>query len=266
MSADGSKVFFTTTDALSGADTDSSADIYEAHVSGGGATLTRVSSGAGGAGNSNSCDPVSNSNGEHWNTVGAAKTCDALAIGGGAGIGANNGLAYFLSPEKLDGTSNGAQDQPNLYVAASGGAPRFIATLDSEDPIVVDALREAEQTNTADFEITASGQFAAFATSEQLSEYDNAGFSEVYRYDFLDKALSCVSCNPSNAEAAGSASMASTGLSLTADGQMFFNSNDALVLRDADNRQDVYEWEPQGTGNCQPDSPAFFNSSAPASA
>ena len=56
--------------------------------------------------------------------------------------------------------------------------------------------------------------------------------------------------------------MARAGLSLTADGQVFFNSNDALVLPDADNRQDVYEWEPQGTGNCQPESPAFFELSA----
>ncbi len=56
--------------------------------------------------------------------------------------------------------------------------------------------------------------------------------------------------------------MAGAGLSLTADGRVFFNSDDALVLADTDNRKDVYEWEPQGTGNCTPDSPAFFELSA----
>ena len=33
-------------------------------------------------------------------------------------------------------------------------------------------------------------------------------------------------------------------------------------LADADSRKDVYEWEPQGTGNCTPESPAFFDLSA----
>ena len=46
--------------------------------------------------------------------------------------------------------------------------------------------------------------------------------------------------------------MAGAGLSLTDDGRVFFNSNDALVAADADNRKDVFEWEPPGTGNCTP--------------
>ena len=38
---------------------------------------------------------------------------------------------------------------------------------------------------------------------------------------------------------------------LSADGhRLFFNSNDALVPRDANGAQDVYEWEEEGTGSC----------------
>ena len=87
--------------------------------------------------------------------------------------------------------------------------------------------------------------------------YDNAGHSEVYRYDAASAKLDCASCDPTNAAATGDASLASDGLSLTEDGRVFFNSTDALAPRDLDESEDVYEWEPQGTGNLQADKPYF---------
>ncbi len=130
----------------------------------------------GGAGDTNSCDPAPNSNGEHWNTVGSAKNCDTLAIAGGGGIGATDGSAYFLSPEKLDGAAKGVQDQPNLYLVAPGSGPRYIATLDPEDPVVVDSLKAVEQRRTADFQVSQTGRFGVFATDAELSENESAGF------------------------------------------------------------------------------------------
>jgi hypothetical protein len=53
--------------------------------------------------------------------------------------------------------------------------------------------------------------------------------------------------------------MARNGLSIAEDGRVFFNSDNALVLRDSDNRQDVYEWEPLGTGNCQTGNPSYVD-------
>ena len=129
MTSDGSKVFFTTVDQLTtptNQDTDTSADIYEAEVSESGATLTRVSTGIDGTGNTNSCDPTGN-----WNTVSGELNCSAVAIGGGGGVAAANGTIYFLSPELLDGPSSGVQNEPNLYVARSGSPPHFVATLES---------------------------------------------------------------------------------------------------------------------------------------
>ncbi len=67
------------------------------------------------------------------------------------------------------------------------------------------------------------------------------------------KRSNCASCTPTNAPATGDASLASHGLSLTDDGRVFFDSTDALVLRDGNERKDVYEWEVQGAGNCNPD-------------
>jgi DNA-binding beta-propeller fold protein YncE len=132
MTADGSKVFFTTADKLLAQDKDKSADLYEAEVGPSGtATLRLVSTGAGGAGNSDSCDPAANTIREHWNSDGASGNCDVVAVGGGGGVAAADGSVFFLSPELLDGPSNGIADAPNLYQARPGGAPHFVATLES---------------------------------------------------------------------------------------------------------------------------------------
>ncbi len=150
MTEDGSKVFFTTVDPLSTAtnqDSDHSADIYQAEVSEAGAmTLTRISTGTEGTGNTDSCDPAANTKHIHWNTTGTEENCGVVAIGGGGGVASGDGTIYFLYPEQLDG-SEGVQNAPNLYVARPGGvltlwrpwsrapmrqfplrAPRFYAT------------------------------------------------------------------------------------------------------------------------------------------
>ena len=135
MTADGSKVFFTTADQATLDDEDNSVDLYQADVTSSASTLTRVSIGAGpgpgGPGNSDLCEPAANTVHEHWNTVGSEATCGVVAVGGGGGVASDEGTIYFLSPELLDGGTNGVQDAPNLYVARPGVPPRFIATLES---------------------------------------------------------------------------------------------------------------------------------------
>ncbi len=259
MSEDGSKVFFTSIDQLAGGnDSDNSADLYEAEVSQVGAvTLSRISTGEG-TGNTNLCDPNSNSAGPHWNTVGGTENCGVVAVAAGGGVAAGDGSIYFLSPEQLQ-DGHGTPNQPNLYVARPGEAPRFVATLSPSDPLVIDSVKETAVRETGDFQVSPSGDFAVFATASPLQAgFDNSGFSEVYRYDAPASRLDCPSCNPTNAEAQSNATLASSGSSLANDGRVFFNSDDQLVLRDTDNRKDVYEWEPNGSGNCQPDSPNYF--------
>jgi DNA-binding beta-propeller fold protein YncE len=131
MTSDGSKVFFTTVDPLTADDEDESADIYRADVSSTSATLTRVSTGIEGTGDTDSCDPVADSAHPHWNTTGSEANCGVVAIGGGGGVATGDGTIYFLSPEQLDGPANGTQNAPNLYVARPGSAPRFVTTLES---------------------------------------------------------------------------------------------------------------------------------------
>jgi hypothetical protein len=262
MSADGSEVFFTSADKLLPADENESADLYQAEVSASATALQLIS-----GGDSASCDPVSNSGGAHWNALGSSPDCGVLAIGGGRGVASQGGAVYLLSPELLDGVSNGTANQPNLYLAAPGSAPTFVATLDPNDPLVLDALKAPTSPKTGDFQLTPDGRYAAFASTLALHEgIDNAGHAEVYRYDASTEKLDCASCNPTNASATADSSMAADGLSLTADGRVFFDSKDALAPRDLDNKEDVYEWEPLGAGPekalCEESSSSFDRASA----
>ena len=131
MTADGSEVFFTTKDKLTTAtnqDTDESADLYEAEVTEAGATLNRLSTGEEGTGNTDACDPVANEIGPHWNSLEAAANCGVLAIGGGGGVAPDRAPSTSSPPRCC--SANGTQNQPNLYLAAPGQPPRFVATLE----------------------------------------------------------------------------------------------------------------------------------------
>ena len=262
MSADGSRVFFTTADKLLPAkDTDSSPDIYMWSQQGEeeGEPLSLISTGEAGAGNSDACNPVNSvpgaGEGQHWNSTGAIANCGAVAIGGSGGVASSDGSIYFLSPELLAGAEepeDGVKDAPNLYLALPGQPPRFIATLQAEeDPLVLDSVTEPEARRTPDFQVTPGGDDAVFTSTLPLTGYESNAHSEVFRYDAVHAQLICVSCDPTNAEALGDATLAPDGLSLTDDGRVFFTTPDPLVSRDSGGKLDVYEWEPQGLGTCE---------------
>jgi hypothetical protein len=258
MTSDGSRVAFTTADKLLAADTDSSPDLYEADISAAGAvTLTLVSTGTGGAGDTNGCTPSANLKGPHWNSVGAGADCGVVAFAGGSGVAAGDGTVYFLSPEKLDGS--GTQDAPNLFVSRPGGAPHLVATLEPDNPAVLNAVRNNEVRSFADFQVTPSGDDAAFASSSSLTGFPNFGHSEIYRYDVASDSLDCASCPPTEAAPTTDTSLSSYGLNIDDAGAVFFTTFDQLVLRDSNKRADAYEWEggtPQliSTGNAASDS------------
>ncbi|MGA8745188.1 MAG: hypothetical protein WB507_04925 [Solirubrobacterales bacterium] len=263
MTSDGSEVFFTTNDALTttvNQDTDTSVDLYEAEVSESTATVLRLSTGSEGTGNTNACEPVANATGKHWNSLESTPNCAVLAVGGNGGVASEAGSVYFVSPEQLE-TGKGVLNQPNLYVVAPGGSPRFVATLNPNDQLIIDSLKEPEVRHTADFQVTPSGRFAALSTVMPLTGYANGTDTEIFRYDAAENQIVCASCDPTNAEATAGASLAANGLSLTEKGQIFFNSTDALAPHDLDEVKDVYEWEPQGTGDCEPEIPNFNKAS-----
>ena len=263
ITADGEKVFLSSEEHLTHEDTShTGTDLFLWSQSGEaeGTPLTLISTGEAGAGDTGACNPVESKSAKllHWNSLESSPNCAVLAIGGGGGVASQSGSVYFLSPEKLE-SARGAKNRPNLYLAAPGSAPRFIATLSPEDPLVTDALAAAEVRHTADFQLTPSGEYAAFASTLALAGHgeQTEGYAVLYRYDAATEALACVSCTFNETPSTAASSLASDGLSLTDEGRVFFNSDDALAATDTDQRQDVYEWEPEGVGNCQQSSPSY---------
>ena len=124
MTADGSKVFFTTKDMRSRSDTDTSADIYEAehlrrerHPDPGLHRRPKAPATA---------TPAIRSPTQTANTGTRSARSKTAARSRSAAVGESplaTGSIYFLSPELLDGAANGTANQPNLYRAAPGQAP-----------------------------------------------------------------------------------------------------------------------------------------------
>jgi hypothetical protein len=121
---------------------------------------------------------------------------------------------------------------------------------------------------------SADGRVLIFESRARLSAYDNAGHSEVYRYDAAADQLRCLSCTPTGVPPGGDALLQSPTatfllaeppvsaigevINLSADGQRaFFQSPEPLVVSDTDGLQDVYEWEAPGKGSCTEAGPAF---------
>ena len=239
MNADGSEVFFTTSDQLAG-DTDTSADLYRADVTSSGATVARVSTGSG-SGDTNNCNPVPGKEGPDWNVIpGGPTNCGVVALAGGAGVASGDGTIFFLSPEKLDGS--GEPNEPNLFVARPGAAPKYVTTIEPAGEIVLHAVNDSEIHRYQDFQVAQNGDFAVLASTLPLTGFDTFNRSQVFRYATGGGPLVCASCAGTGAAPTGEARL-SSGLNLTNDGRVFFTSVEPLVLRDTNNRLDVYEWK-----------------------
>ncbi len=197
----------------------------------------------------------------------------AKAVLGVAGASEDVSRVYFVSEEDLGGEAQAGQ--PNLYLHERGVEPAsFIATLSAIDvnkvagavnvpsPISKLPIRHTAQAS-------ADGGELAFMSTASLSGYDNTDANsgeadaEVFLYDAEAEALHCASCNPAGARPAGREVAIGTnelpGLwaaaripawesqvyvprYLSDDGErLFFESFEALVPRDTNGKQDVYE-------------------------
>jgi hypothetical protein len=265
---DGSKVYFTTDQQLTPEDTDTSTDLYmwsEATNS-----LTLVSKGTGGSGNSDACSaafatkcavaPYSN-----------RTYCQELSGVNGNCLSDNfiasqNGDIYFFSPEQLDG-SRGIPNQDNLYDYRDGQA-QYVTTFTS-GPFCFRA--GCTETPVVRMQISPDDSHMAFVTASPVTSYDNAGHLEMYTYDPSTRTLACASCLPGGAPPTSDVQASMDGLFMTNDGRAFFTTDDALVKSDTNQAQDVYEYvdgRPQlitpGTGESSvPGGVGFFYVNSP---
>jgi len=169
---------------------------------------------------------------------------------------------YFISPSQLDGVK-GTLGEPNMYVW-SGDSPEYIATVDPADTTGPPALTSwtslavASQSNANagpgvdSSRTTPDGEVVVFESKAQLTSYDNAGHTEIYRYDDEEKNLKCVSCNPSGLSAVTDSRLENVNIlrpttiisNVSVDGnRVYFETSESLVPEDVDDINDIYEWQ-----------------------
>jgi hypothetical protein len=202
-----------------------------------------------------------------------------VGIGSIVNVSSDGSHVYFISAEQLD-APKGTAGQPNLYLW-TGGAPKFITTVAASDLVqtsgslvgipslsnwtrlVVSPMVEAdgyEKGPGADSSrATPDGGTLVFESKAKLGGYENAGHTEIYRFDSVGDALQCLSCNPAAAQATADARLQDLNLvhapfvihNLSDDGQrVFFETTEALTKADTDGINDVYEWqESEGTSS-----------------
>jgi hypothetical protein len=197
----------------------------------------------------------------------------------------NAGKERALPQTCIGGINGGVRGTPcNLYVLHDG-ATTFIAALTSEDLYGFQAQDLSASSAERSAEVTPDGQHVVFKSNVSLTGYvnsytetaDRGGgivetfvvmLSEAYVYDAATAHLSCVSCNPTGVPPTSGSSVslpASFNGSfmhrwISEDGsRVFFESNEGLVAQDTNGKQDVYEWEREGSGSCAPVAPARRN-------
>jgi hypothetical protein len=122
-----------------------------------------------------------------------------------------------------------------------GEPARFVATLEPSNPAVTRAVVDSEMPGFGDFQVTPSGDFAAFSSSLPLTGFPTAGHTAIYRYAAPGNSLICASCPTTRATLNADTELSEYGLNLSDDGRVFFTSTEPLALRDTGVSSDVYE-------------------------
>jgi hypothetical protein len=236
---------------------------------------------------------------------------------------ANDGSrAYFVADADLDGsgpaqTGNCSQG-PRLSLSGScslylwqddgvgtctsaDGCISFVTTLDAEGNSGVSdgynwagGVAGGGSRLPKTSRVSADGRILIFRSQLKLTDYENEGTSEFYRYDAEGGQVTCVTCNPTGAPPVGAPDLKNPEMfhaptsyaissfqsflsrNLSPDGdRFFFQSTDKLVGADVNGEvsckeegvklgvgpscRDVYEWEAPGApgGSCTTDSDAY---------
>lgn len=165
---------------------------------------------------------------------------------------------YFIATAAL--AAEAVEGEPNLYVY-NGGATRFIET--------VPAGTRLERSSR-------SGRYVLLESAGSIGGANNAGHTEIYRYDDGTGDIVCASCRPDGSASEGDASVqerlefaffppSSAPRNIDDQGDVFFASSDKIVPQDVTAAWDVYEYTegaPQllTTGRSQYDSYVADNS------
>jgi WD40 repeat protein len=155
---------------------------------------------------------------------------------------------YFMSYYELI-PGQGLLGGMNIYLLADG-VLKWVTT-DTTGYLFSGTLASPDE-NARNAVVTPDGRHLLFASTAQLTAFDNAGRAAVYLYSDDDSRLTCLSCDPAGQRPAASivrsdATIATRGNqdpSITADGKtVVFQSGDQLVAGDTNNKTDIYRYK-----------------------
>jgi hypothetical protein len=249
--AHGSRVIFTTRNALVDADADATNDLYlYDFTKSEGERLTLVSE-------------------DHNSEVAGGADVDPGYEGGfplaGGIMGTSEDLRriYFVANNQIvAGEPTGPG--PKLYLwDDTGGSPEltYVATLESEsdEDIFAWSAPTLSREYSRQARVSRDGRFLVFPSRAKLTEEAVEGRRDIYRYDAATHSLECASCSseqfPDESNVSTNADLRLNFLfygtkpwnhlprNVTDKGQVFFETARGLVPRDSNGKFDVYEYE-----------------------
>ncbi|HEX6228726.1 MAG TPA: hypothetical protein VFZ41_04595 [Solirubrobacterales bacterium] len=173
-------------------------------------------------------------------------------VQGVLGASTDGSRVYFVAKGELAPGATGGEN--NLYLWTEGAGFEFIATGNTSGAFT----NNYRTNNNPNSRVTPDGMHLAFTANNSLTGFPHAGIPEVYLFSAATGALVCASCNPSGEpEPGGSGGSIEVGggspgpdlegrlrRNLSDNGgRLFFNTDEALVPRDANGLQDVYEYD-----------------------
>jgi hypothetical protein len=191
----------------------------------------------------------------------AGSAGEVIGVVGTNEVGTEGAYVYFVASEAIPGLENGAGQSPQ-----AGGDNLYVYEPDSNHPgqshIAFIGALSAQDADDWSFglfgrtaETTPNGEYLVFTSHENLAKtlYQPEGAEEVYVYDANDTSLFCASCRPQANGGHLNYNRTATYMFrwISEDGdRVFFDSSAPLVAQDVDGKQNVYEWERPGSGEC----------------
>ncbi len=154
------------------------------------------------------------------------------ANAGFAGIGEDGSYVYFHS----EGVLSGSQAN-QLGETAESGKANLYADHDGAITFVMHGGGGVMSSN---------GAVLGFESRGNLTGYDSAGNTEIYLYSAAANRFECASCNPSGEAPAGGVEFGPSPSArhwVSNNGQVFFETSEALLPQDTNGVSDVYEFD-----------------------
>jgi hypothetical protein len=155
-----------------------------------------------------------------------------------AGISEDGSYVYFTAEAVMSGSQANQfgeiaeSAQANLYLS-HGGTLTFVK-------------------HGGEASLSPNGAFVEFHSTASLTGYDNNGQYEIYLYDAASNRFACATCNPSGEAPTGGGvdelievggNQISVPHPVSNNGQVFFQTSEALLPRDTNGVADVYEYD-----------------------